>query len=79
MEKNYGNRRQSCYSKERMLKEELKSEAIYVLTIFLIIIWAIMLIDIQHRWRTQEQRWEYVITVEPREILLDEHLLSTSL
>ncbi len=46
-----------------MLKE-LRSEIIYVLTIWIILTWGLMLIDIQHHWRTQEQGWEYVITPE---------------
>ena len=43
-----------------MLKEEIRSEIIYVLMIWLILSWGLLLIDVQHRWRTEGQGWEYV-------------------
>ena len=40
---------------------QIKSEIIYVLTLWIIITWGLILVDIQHQWRTQGQNWEYVI------------------
>lgn len=43
------------------LKAEIKSEYIYVLTLWIIITWGLMLVDVQNRWHTYDQTWEYVI------------------
>lgn len=43
------------------LLQEIKSEIIYVLTLWIIITCGLTLVDVQYRWQTQgDQTWEYV-------------------